>query len=201
MLNFERIIPFAAKAAGDHPILAASYSLPNVLCRELSSEGLISGYVADRRQNAIHRDPLVAGWWIDRNAGVWFLRRSASRSIILLNGDSDGEISGRMLLEARLKGCERILLVGPDGSIVREINTSSALLRRLSPPPEERLRTASYENAFEEMYALLGNRFRLPERAFDRESVLIVSGSLQVGGAERQATYTASGMPREYQFT
>ena len=193
MLNFDRIIPAAAKAAGDQPILAAPYPLPSVLCRDLSSNGTISGYIAETSKNLTDGDPLIAGWWIDRGEGIWFLRRRTSRTIILLGYQRDSDISGRMLLEARLKGCKRILLIGPDGSIEREIDAAAELLQRVG---EKSLHSATYEDAFEEMYELLGDRLRLPERTFDSERVVIVSGSLQAGGAERQATYTACGLAR-----
>lgn len=193
MLNFDRIVSVAAKAAGDRPVLAAPYSLPTIVCRELSAQGVISGRVAEICPNPANKDPDIAGWWINRCKGVWFLRRDVSRSIILLSIRSEDEIGGRLLLEARLKGYKRMLLVGPDGAIVREVDIASALLSRLPPISP----TASYESAFEEMYALVGDRLRLLDRAFDPSRVLVFT-SLGAGGAERQATYTALGLAKRW---
>jgi len=196
MLNFYRLISKAAQFAGDKPIVAAPYSLPSVVCRSLLSDGLISGYVADTSRDVADKESQIAGWWIDRSEGVWFLRRGLSRSIIFLSIQSDEEISGRMLLEARLKGVERVLLIAPDGSFAREINIASDLWRRLQSSPIKGC--PSYDNAFDDMYTLLADRLRLPERDFDPERVLIYTGSLQAGGAERQATYTALGLAKRW---
>jgi glycosyltransferase involved in cell wall biosynthesis len=196
MLDFDRLISMAAKVAGDKPIAAAPYALPSVICRGLLFDGLISGYVADSSRDAVNKDPLIAGWWIDRSEGVWFLRRGLSRSIIFLSIQSDDEISGRMLLEARLKGFERVLVIAPDGSIAREINIASFLRSRLQSFPTKG--GSSYENAFDEMFTLLGNRLHFPERDFDPKRVLIYTGSLQAGGAERQATNTALGLAKRW---
>ena len=104
-----------------------------------------------------------------------------------------------MLLEARLKGYERILLVSPDGSIAQSIEVIPMLLGRLcSSSVSSALRPSTYEQAFEEMYGMLGDRLRLPERAFDSERTLVFTGDLQVGGAERQATNTAVGLSRHW---
>jgi glycosyltransferase involved in cell wall biosynthesis len=153
---------------------------------------VIGGYVAEVAPE--RQDPLVAGWWVDRAASLWFLRRGPSRTILLLSVESDTALGGRMLLEARLKGFERILLVAPDGSISREIGVSSALSSQLGSATN----VPSYEDAFEEMYTLVGDRLRLADRAFDQERVLIYVGSLSAGGAERQVTYTACGLAKRW---
>ena len=199
MLNLERMITSAAEAAGDKPIVAAPYPLPKVLCDDLISRGVISGYVADTTNNLAARDPHIAGWWVDHATGIWFLRRRKAHSIILLSVVSHGNVSGRMLLQARLKGWKHLLLVDPDGLIVRKINTASGLLRRLrSPAVGKDLYSTSYESAFEEMYSLVGDKLRLPDADFDPERVLIVAGTLRAGGAERQATYTACGLAKRW---
>ena len=73
MPGFHQMILDAAKASGDIPILAAPYPLSDVFCRMLMASGVISGYIAERAPE--HVAPAIAGWWIDRNAGVWFTRR------------------------------------------------------------------------------------------------------------------------------
>ena len=46
------------------------------------------------------------------------------------------------------------------------------------------------------MYALVGDRLRLPDHAFDPDLVLIYTPNLDAGGAQRQATYTALGLAK-----
>src|SRR4051812_43271149 len=187
MLSFERIIPKAAQQADDKPVLAAPFPLPEILCKGLAAEGLISGYVADARPATLDLTAPIAGWWIDRAKGLWFLRNAGSKSLILLSGNENNEVGGRMLLEARLKGVQRILFVGPDGSLTREINVENALLRQLGAAPVANpVNLLSYDDAFNEMYALVGDRLRLPHAAFAPERVLIITDSLQPGGAQRQ---------------
>ena len=91
MINFDRVVPLAAKAAGDRPILAAPYPLPKVICDELWVQGVIGGYVADGRPTQASRDAPIAGWWIDRIQGSWFLRRSSSRTILFIGLRNDEE--------------------------------------------------------------------------------------------------------------
>src|SRR5687768_2492311 len=98
MLSFERIIPRAAQEAQDQPVLAAPFPLPEILCKGLAAEGLISGYVADARPSTPDFTAPIAGWWIDRAKGLWFLRSAGSKSLILLCGEETNEIGGRMLL-------------------------------------------------------------------------------------------------------
>jgi glycosyltransferase involved in cell wall biosynthesis len=172
--------------------LAAPYPLPNVVCRQLTADGVISGYVAETAPE--RQDPLTAGWWVDRAASLWFLRRGSSRTILLLSVPIETTLGGRMLLEARLKGFGRILLVGPDGSIVREIDVLSALSKQLASGTK----APSYEDAFEEMYALVGDRLRLADRVFDQERVLIYVGNLEAAGTQRQVTYTACGLAKRW---
>ncbi len=197
MLNFDQIVRSAAQVAGDKPILAAPYPLSNNLCRGLTADGLICGYLADDRPNPDCRDPLIAGWWTDRTAGLWFIRYSRSPTMILLSATSEHEIGGRMLLEARLKGVRRILFVAPDGSIASEVNVETELMERLSASSDGYpIHALNYERALEEMYSLIGDRFRLPFAAFEAGRILIITGSLAAGGAERQAAYTAAGLAK-----
>jgi glycosyltransferase involved in cell wall biosynthesis len=194
MLNFAQIIALAAETVGGKPILAAPYPLPSIVCRNLLARGLIGGVVVDSVNDAPKDDPLVSGWWIDREQGSWFLRRGSSRSVLLLSFQAVDEIGGGMLLEARLKGITRIFLISNDGSVAEDVNVTLALLRRLGRQSS----AVSYDGAFDEMYALLGERLRLPRQQFDPDRILVVSGSLEGGGAERQATYTALGLAKRF---
>ena len=198
MLNFDQIIPRAAEAAKDKPILAAPYPLSRMLCRTLVREGVISGYVADTRPDG-DREPAVAGWWTDRRLGNWFLRNARSQTMIMLSGNAENELGGRLLLEARLKGIQRILLIGPDGSVAREIGTQVSLLERLAATATKNaINELSYDSAFDAMYDAIGDRMRLPPAAFCSDRILIVADSLQPGGAQRQAVYTAAGLAKRF---
>jgi glycosyltransferase involved in cell wall biosynthesis len=199
MLNFHQIIAAAAQATGDKPLVAAPYPLPEGICHSFATAGLIGGYIIDERPNIHQLDPLVAGWWIDRSRGEWFIRRSAAKTMILLSGRPENEVGGRMLLEARLKGIQRILLVGENGSISKEISINAELLNLLDAAPVANpIHHLTYEGMLEDMYALIGDRLRLPPSAFARDRVLLLVGSLEAGGAERQAAYTAAGLARRY---
>src|SRR5262245_21509910 len=196
MLNFAQIISTGAEAAADKPIVAAPYPLPEGLCRSIASAGLISGYIAEARPDRGRHDPFIAGWWVDRSRANWFIRPHQAKTMILLSGSLHHEVAGRMLLEARLKGIHRILFVAQSGSISKQIDVESALLKFLEAPLGNPIHHVSYEDMFDEMYALVGDRLRLPSAAFAPDRVLLLVGSLDAGGAERQAAYTAAGLVR-----
>jgi glycosyltransferase involved in cell wall biosynthesis len=197
MSNFDQIVMRAARNAPGKPIVAARYPLSASLCRAIINEGIISGYVAENSPGPDMGDPFIRGWWVDRREGIWFIRSCASHTLLLLSARADDEISGRMLLEARLKGIRRILFVGEDGSITREIDVRAAILEKLqAAPARNAIYRVSYEDMFQDMYALIGDRLRLPFSAFGCERILLLTGSLDAGGAERQVAYTAAGLAR-----
>ena len=104
-----------------------------------------------------------------------------------------------MLLEARLKGICRICYVGSDGSIAGQIDVLTALLDRLDAAPlSNAIHRLSYDELFADIYTQVGDRFRLSSPAFAPDRILIICGSLQAGGAERQATYTAAGLAKRF---
>src|SRR5437763_3639504 len=117
MSNLDQIVMRAARNTAGKPIVAAPYPLSASLCRGIINEGIISGYVAENSPDLETVDPFVRGWWVDRRQRIWFIRSSASHTLLLLSARADDEISGRMLLEAGLKGIRRILFVAEDGSI------------------------------------------------------------------------------------
>lgn len=199
MLNFPQTIPRAAKAADDVPIVAAPFPLADSLCRQLTGEGIIRGYIADRRCDFAQSDLVIRGWWVDHNEGVWFLRNTDATTLILLGGDREHGISGPMLLEARLKGIRRILLVAEDGSIARDIDVATELVNQLkSVQLAKPIHRQSYDALIEEIFSLVGDRLRLPYEAFAPDRIMLLIGNLQGGGAERQAAYTAIGLAQHY---
>src|SRR5256885_16070446 len=111
MLSYDQIIPPAAEAAGDKPVLAAPYPLAESLCRSLASGGIIKGFIANQKPQSSAVDPLIAGRWTNRTLGTWFVRGSAGKTMIMLGATPESVIDPRMLLEARLKGNQRSLFV------------------------------------------------------------------------------------------
>ena len=199
MINFHQIVVRAARNIADKPIVAAPYPLSNSLCRHIINEGIIGGYVAENAPSPDTGDPFIRGWWVDRREGVWFLRSCASHTLLLLSGRADDEISGRMLLEAGLKGIRRILFLAEDGSITRDIDVRAAILEKLQTAPARNpIYRVSYEDMFEDMYALIGDRLRLPFSAFGSERIALLTGSLDAGGAERQVAYTAAALTKRF---
>jgi glycosyltransferase involved in cell wall biosynthesis len=199
MLDFDQIVLRAVRDAVDKPIVAAPYPLSNSLCHRLINDGIISGYVADNSPDPDTVAPFIRGWWVDRREGIWFIRSSASHTLLLLSARAEDEISGRMLLEAGLKGIRRILFAAEDGSITRDIDVRAAILEKLQPAPVRNpIYRMSYEDMFEDMYALVGDRLRLPSSAFGSERILLITGSLDAGGAERQAAYTAAALAKRF---
>lgn len=205
MLNIEDIIRAAAAAAvaaGDPPpIVAAAYEISEHLCQELTEQGVIGGYLMSRRPRGTEPKRFIAGWWIDSQHQAWFVRLRVSSTIILLGGVKDDDINAAMLLEARLKGVERIMMVDSAGGILREVNVAQELIWQLRniavTKPFGRL---SFDDAYRETFEFCADRFRLPGNAFEPKRVLILIGGLGPGGAERQATYLASGLAGDYGY-
>ncbi|GEM_PF-1462505 len=199
MIEFEQVITAAAAAAGERPVVAAPYPLSEVVCRELARKGVIAGYIAERPPDPPEPDPLIAGWWIDRAAGLWFLRPAVTATLLMLSAGPGHDLDGVLLLEARLKGVRRILYVDAVGTIVREVEVVAALLRLLRPAPlETSIRRVGYDGLFAEIYELLSDGARLPSASFVPGRILLLIGSLGGGGAERQAAYTAAGLAERF---
>jgi hypothetical protein len=135
VLDFPNIIGRAAQNTPDKPIVAGPYPLANSLLRRFIDAGVISGYVAENRPDPDTDDQFIRGWWVDRHNGIWVLRNCGSHTLLLLSGGTDHEISGSMLLEALFGGVRRILFVGADGAITREINPPRVIFEKLQAAP------------------------------------------------------------------
>jgi glycosyltransferase involved in cell wall biosynthesis len=198
MLDFDAIIRRAVRQAGAASVsVAVPFETPKQVLRELAAEGIIGGYIADSASDALGsaQDPSLAGWWIDRAGGLWCLKARGPDTILFLGARADHQVGGRMLLEARLKGIRRLLLVGTSGEILREVDTEAAVVAALDRSVDgERLGQAALDDAFEELYSAVGDRLRLPPESFVAGRALLLPGNLGPGGAERQASYTAVGL-------
>lgn len=199
MLDIESLVRRAVREAGaGHPVtVAVPFDAPEQVLRDMTARGIIGAYLADGGSDGAVRDPLVAGWWSDRRGGDWCLKRSGPPTVILLGADARHSVSGRMLLEARLKGVKRLVLVGSAGNVLRAVDAEAELLKAL-----DRARVGpqfgdtDFDDLFHDLQAWVGDWLRLPPGAFVRDRAALVVGSLGPGGAERQVVYTTLGLKR-----
>ena len=182
--------------------MAAPYDLGDFMCREIAASSGLSGYIANSAPDPKDRNPLVAGWWVDRSEGLWFIRPSAASStVVLLGARTHQGISADLLLEARRKSVRRLLLVDVDGLILREIDLSGSYANPiLLDQTSRRFGDLCYENVFDEIFGRIGDKLKLPVESFESNRVLLLIGSLGPGGSERQAAYTAAGLARTHTY-
>ena len=199
MIEVAKLIRRAVQSAGgDKVVVAAPYDLASLLCRDGEIAGALSGYIANSAPDPNDYNPLIAGWWIDRAEGLWFIRPSAeSSTVVLLGAATHQKIGPDLLLEARRKAVRRLLLVDVDGVVLREVDLSTSYA---SPTPlqqtSQHFSSLCYENVFDEVFGSVGSKLRLPSRSFETGRVLLFVGSLGPGGSERQVAYTATGLAR-----
>ncbi len=199
MLDIESIIRRAVREAaiGALVTVAAPFDAPEQVLRDMAARGLIGAYLANHGGGSAVRDPAVAGWWTDRRGGSWYLERSGPPAVILLGADAHHSVSGRMLLEARLAGVRRLVLVGSFGTVLQVVDTEAELLKALDPARVgPQLGESDFEDLFYDMQSWVGDWLRLPVDAFVRNRAAMVVGSLGPGGAERQVAYTTLGLTR-----
>jgi glycosyltransferase involved in cell wall biosynthesis/MoaA/NifB/PqqE/SkfB family radical SAM enzyme len=192
------MIERATNAIGNGAIaLAAPYEFSEHHCRTLAEAGLVVGYIQPHAPPKGCFDPTICGWWVDRTAGQWFLRDTVPDTVLLVNARPGEQLSGQMLLEARLKGVRRVCLADITGVIIGEIDTAAELIQRLAAAPAApKYGAVEYKALFDLIYTQLGERFRLPSDSFVQDRVMLLVGSLGPGGAERQTAYTAAGLAR-----
>lgn len=192
MLDLETMLRRAlARVDARDAALALPYDLPGQICRDLTADGLLHHIVADSVDSAA-LDRRCAGWWVDRERGQLHLRDGLVRTLVLAGIDSRRHVTARLLLEARLKGVQRIVATDSCGNVVEDAPVEQALLERVDGI-DARANIPGFADAFERMYALIGDRLRLPVSAFHPERIALALGSLGPGGAERQGAYTAAG--------
>ena len=189
---------------GSDIVLASQSNLSASDCRSLLLKGSIAGYVAANEAEANSDKLGAAGWWIDQARGLWVLKRSASRHLLLV-GDKT-EIGGRMLITARKAGYSTILIGEERNGSVRSIPIMQWLTERAAATAVYKAnylvtnisilanKQWSYEAAFEDLFDSIGDHLRLPAAEIAQRKAAIVIGSLGAGGAERQATFTATGL-------
>lgn len=217
MLDIEQMVRAGAESAGtSRIILAACYDLSARLCHDLADRRLIDGYISNNASSLGNpSDPLVRGRWVDRDAGRWRIDAQGCPTVLFLG--SEHQVSGRMLLEAQRSGVRNILVVHNDGTISANIDVrvnlisrattalvrgflKSSIVRRGALKSINSIINLSFDKAFELIYTLLRDRLRLPKSEFIPGRVLLISGSLGPGGAERQIAYTAAGIMKRNEY-
>lgn len=196
MFDLHHMARTALSAVNDRSvILGASFDLSDLFCRELAAEGLISGYIRASAPEPGNRDPLHAGWWVDRRSGAWYPRPGGPATVVLLGYPSNHVLPGQMLLQARMNGIRRVVLAGVDGSILQDVEVGQTLLDRLATTDRNGANgLPDYDSVFDLLFRLFGDRLRLPAQDFAHNRVVLLAGSLGPGGAERQVAYTAAGL-------
>jgi glycosyltransferase involved in cell wall biosynthesis len=197
VFDFEVMLRRSLQVVGQNDVaVAMPYDLPDRVCRDLIAEGLARSIVADHAAAAT-LDDTCAGWWVDRPSGRLHLRLRRAKNLLIAGVHGDRRLHPGLLLEARLKGVQRIVSTDAAGNLIEDMDPASALhdcLDAMYTAP--RVSDVSYEAAFDALYRLIGDRLRLPRRAFSPVRVALCLGSLGPGGAERQGAYTAAGAQR-----
>lgn len=196
MFDFVSMITRVRELAGAPVVLAAPFELPDELRTDLLARGLLAGTVLDRAP-PLDEDvrPGVAGWWLGDGRREWWLLPTSAVTIAMLGAREGEEVPGPLLFEAWSKGYRRLLLTDDAGAVVADVDLGVAIASRLEDQSDRpAYGTCSYEEAFAELFELVGDRLRLPPEVFETGPVLLLSGSLQPGGAERQLAYTAAGL-------
>lgn len=194
MIDLDAMLRRALRStAADDVTVATPYDLPERVCRELLAQGMIASVVANHARTA-HLDRWCGGWWVDRNRGQIHLRRDRVETLLIAGVERGRQVDAKVLLEARLKRVRRIVTADREGQLIEDLQVERALLDRLDRLERSgSLVGPSFDDAFEEMYARVGDRLRLPAKQFRGRRLALCMGTLGPGGAERQGSFTAVG--------
>lgn len=198
-------------AAGPGPVaLAAPCALEPAAVEPYARDNRLAGVVADQEAADGASGLPAVGRWTSPERSRFALSRTVPRTLLFLGTAS--QIGGRMLVECLRRGVRRIVHLDPQQADFVEMRPLRALKGRAVPLLLARfgrmplafrvgeralaLSGLSYEEGFAEL--LKETRFlHLPPEAFDPDAVLLCSGTLGPGGAERQISYCARGVARE----
>lgn len=195
MLDFDTMLRRTLQNANvDSVAIAMRYDLPDRVCRDLIAQGLAQAYVADSIQPS-QPDPLCAGWWVDRDQGSVHLRQGVASTLLIAGVDRTWRVGAATRSEAIVKGVRRIVTGDRMGEILEDLQIDAERAAHL--PAHDATPSVTdprYEDAFEEMYDLVGGKLRVRDRCFASDRLILCLGSLGPGGAERQSAYTAVGI-------
>lgn len=194
MFDFDRMLRSLLHRTGDPgTAISTPFDLPDRVCRDLIAEGLACGVVKDSVADAALDDRCV-GWWIDRASGRMHLRLNKASTVLIAGVPPDRRVTPSLLLEARLKGVRRVVTADAAGDVIEDLDVTDALCERLERiDGGTRACGPSYDDAFEMLYRLIGDRLRMPAQSFVGSRAALCLGTLGPGGAERQGSYTAAG--------
>lgn len=201
MIDFAKMLAHSLEnVAANTLVLSTPYDLPERLAKDLKHQNLIVSLVADDVDHAL-TDAQFGGWWVDRSKGKIFLRRAPGATLLIAGVDDRETVGANLLLECKLKGYHRITTTNFLGAVVEDLEIGSALQERLDKHVAgPRIGSVQYEAAFDDMFSLIGDAFRLDRRSFVQNRAAIVIGSLGPGGAERQASLSAIGLKSSSQY-
>lgn len=190
-------------------LLAAPFHIPTVTLIEFLQRGRIAGVVIEPRDSRPITGLPVLGRWIGVDHSQFRLEKHVPRTMLFLGTRTD--IGGRILVECARRGIRHIRYLDAAGggfaSLTpwRELKARSVPLllgrlgrvRGLSGITRRALSIAnvSFENGYRELVER-SEFLRLPRSAFHERRVMIYTGSLGPGGAERQIAYCARGLAR-----
>jgi len=197
MFDFEGMLRPALSYFRDTSVaLATPFELPDRIARNLMAEGLLNSLIVDSSEVACI-EPTCAGWWVDRPRGRIFLRRGNTPNLLIAGVDPLHRVGAALLLEARLKGFERIVTTDLYGKIVEDLEVTVSLDERMDLPlAAPRVGSESFEEAYNLVYQMTGDALRLNSWDFKDNRAMLALGGLGPGGAERQAALSAAGIQR-----
>jgi glycosyltransferase involved in cell wall biosynthesis len=192
VFDFDTMVRKAMRAIDDGDVtVAMPYEAPRQIIAELRAEGRIAGVVAPDRAS-FNETPAAAGWWVHR-APAWIsLRKGGPATLAILGVAPEQRATPCLCLEALTKGVRRIVIVDYNGDVQQDlpIHDRKDVWRHVRSNTAKVI-GVDFARCYRQMIDTLGPMLRLPKEAFARDRVLLVTGTLGPGGAERQASYTA----------
>ena len=222
MTTDHNLIEAALDAVGRGPvILALRQSLPPEQSRALLADGRVAGLILPGLsahgdgEHATHENgSLPIG---TSEVASWTIPSVGARTLVYM-GALDA-VGGRMMLQARRAGIRSLLTLAPSGRTFHRYRLSLLLARQVAgsmsnracqiasnsipkfaTPAFLRGRRRDFRESFRAFVAEAAPLLLLPSTAFDSRKVIITSGTLGPGGAERQILYTARGLAKAGNF-
>lgn len=200
MFDLRGIIEKATQGQGfTRPLLAAPFDLSQHIIDQYVEKGLISGAVLDHAPKVPIASTGVGGWWIDREDGRWFLSRDAWSDMLILGCRPDYRVSSPMLLEARMKGVQRIGYVDINGRVFFALHTTEELLSRLDAARVDGMEM-TFKVGYRALIEAFGDEFKLRVDELHPKKVAMLIGGLGPGGAERQLALSAAALSRDHGY-
>ncbi len=197
MFDFDAMIRAAAANIRDpKPTIAFPYDIPQRILMDLADAGVIGGWIADSREQALASHG-AKGWWTNRSRPDLEIGKNSSKTLALMGVEPSWRLSRGLLAKSWRAGVRRLVAADNAGRIVEDVSGADlvkALTDRLFQPGDRP--TADFTACYDMFFRALGDEMRAPPESFEPDRILILIGSLGPGGAERQASYLASEIAR-----